>query len=185
MKKILLALDGSDESLHALDTAIELSLAFSSELFLLCVATLESLPESLRGVAELKLSELSAADPRWPGMANVPLWLHEAVDVIKNQGTHQRVIDELAVQILEKAYVRANAAGVKSVKMETGSGDPAREIVSRSRSLNSDLVIVAPWHDEAGRSQGGVAGAVARDCSCNCLIARPSSAQPRQDRLTV
>ncbi len=51
IEKILVAIDGSDESLEALDAGIGLAKNNGAALVVLCVASLDSFPDDLRGIA--------------------------------------------------------------------------------------------------------------------------------------
>jgi len=180
--RVLVAIDGSDESLDALDVTLKVCRAFSAELVLMCVASLNSLPSALRSLAELKASALGQEDRRWPNLAGLPLWVAESLQVIKTQGSHRRVVDELAAQILEKAKVKAESAGMENIRLELVSGSPAEEIVRCCKSLNVDLVVVAPRHFEAGSpADYSVANAVAQLSPCTCLIVKPGGTNLGED----
>ncbi|MDJ0890504.1 MAG: universal stress protein [Gammaproteobacteria bacterium] len=51
IEKILVAIDGSDESLDPLDAGIRLTKANAAALVVVCVASLDSFPDDLRGIA--------------------------------------------------------------------------------------------------------------------------------------
>jgi nucleotide-binding universal stress UspA family protein len=174
--RVLVAIDGSDESLAALDMSMKVCRDYSAELVLMCVADLESLPSALRGLAGLEASRLGPQDQRWPNLGGLPLWIAESLEVIKNQGSHRRVVDELSAQILQKAKVKAESAGIEHIRLEQGSGSPAEEIVRCCESLHVDLVVVAPRHFEAGSPPDySVANAVAQSSPCSCLMVKPGT----------
>jgi nucleotide-binding universal stress UspA family protein len=174
-RRILVAIDGSDESLAALDMSLKVCRDYSAELVLMCVANLESFPSALRGLAGLETSALGPQDQRWLSLGRLPLWITEALEVVKTQGTHRRVVDELSAQILEKAKAKAKSAGIGSIRLEQGSGSPAEEIVRCCKSLNVDLVVVAPRHFEAGNPPDySVANSVAQLSPCSCLTVKPA-----------
>jgi nucleotide-binding universal stress UspA family protein len=180
--RVLVAIDGSDESLAALDMSMKLCRDYSAELVLICVANLDSFPSALRGLAGLKVSVLGPEDQRWPSLGRLPLWITEALEVIKTQGSHRRVVDELSAQILEKAKIKAESAGIGNIRLEQGSGSPAEEIVRCCQSLNVDLVVVAPRHFEAGSPPDySVANAVAQSSPCSCLTVKPAGTNPGEN----
>jgi len=180
--KILLAIDGSDESLDALDVSLNMCRDHSAELVLMCVASLDSLPSTLKSLAGLECSVLTLQDQRLPHLSHLPLWIAEALEVIRTQGSHRRIVDELASQILEKAKIKAETAGIENIRLEHGSGSPAEEIVRCCKSLNVDLVVVAPRHFEAGSPPDhSVANAVAQSSPCSCLIVKPASTNLGED----
>ena len=68
------------------------------------------------------------------------------------------------------------------IRLEQGSGSPAEEIVRRCKSLNVDLVVVAPRHFEAGSPPDySVANAVAQLSPCSCLTVKPAGANLGED----
>jgi nucleotide-binding universal stress UspA family protein len=173
--RVLVAIDGSDESFTALDMSIRVCRDYSAELVLMCVADLDSLPNALRGLAGLKASELDTQDQRWPNLAGLPLWIAESLEVIRTQGSHRRVVDELTAQILEKAKTRAESAGIDHIRLEQSSGSPTEEIVRCCKSLSIDLVVVAPRHFEPeSLPDYSVANAVAQMSPCSCLLVKPA-----------
>lgn len=181
-EKVLLAIDGSDESLDALDVSLRICKDHSAELVLMCVASLDSFPSTLQSLAVLEGSVLSPQDQRWPNLPHLPLWIAEALEVIRTQGSHRRIVDELAVQILEKAKIKAEAAGIENIRLEHGSGSPAEAIVRCCKSLNVDLVVVAPRQFEAGSPPDhSVANAVAQSSPCSCLIVKPAGKELDKD----
>jgi nucleotide-binding universal stress UspA family protein len=172
-RKVLVAIDGSEESLAALDMSMKVCRDYSAELVLVCVAHLDSFPSALRGLAGLEAAALGPQDQRWLGLGRLPLWIAESLEVIKTQGSHRRVVDELSAQILQKAKVKAESAGIGSIRLEQASGSPAEEIVRCCKSLHVDLVVVAPRHFESGSPPDySVANAVAQMSPCSCLTVK-------------
>ena len=171
VRKVLVAVDGSEESMEALDAAIEIGRDRSSELFLLCVARLESFPDSIRAIAELRLSDLDTDDRRWPNLTGVPLWMSDAMAAIRTQGSHQKVIDELASQILSRAKGRAESAGIVCKELSHDSGDPTAQILGKCEVHGIDLVVLAPHHEASDGSPGdSVTLDVVRKSPCSCLV---------------
>jgi len=171
IRKILVALDGSEESMEALGGAIDIARENGSELFLLCVARLESFPDSIRAIAELKLSDLDKNDQRWPNLTGVPLWMSDAMATIRTQGSHQRIIDELASQILSRAKGRAESAGIGCYELSHDSGDPTTQILAKCEVLGIDLVVLAPHHKASdGSPDDSVTSDVVRKSPCSCLV---------------
>ena len=181
-RRVLVAIDGSDESLAALDMSLKVCRDYSAELVLMCVANLDSFPSALRSLAGLETSALDPQDQRWQSLGRLPLWITEALEVIKTQGSHRAVVDELSAQILEKAKVKAESAGIANIRLEQGSGSPAEEIVRCCKSLNVDLVVVAPRHFEGGSPPDySVANAVAELSPCSCLTVKLAGTNRGED----
>ncbi len=146
LEKVLVAIDGSDTALEALDIGIEISNTYDAALSILCVASLDSFPDDLRGIAADEVAHADRKNPKWPNLARLPSWVVSALETIESQGTSYRVLDAMVAQILEKAQARAREAGVGNVSLVADSGEPAPRIVSQAKALGVDLVIVGPRH---------------------------------------
>ena len=173
LEKVLVAIDGSDTALEALDIGIEISNTYNAVLIILCVASLDSFPDDLRGIAADKVAHADRQNPNWPSLARLPSWVASALEAIESQGTSYRVLDELVAQVLEKAQARSHEAGVKNVSPVADSGEPTPRIVSQATTLGVDLVIVGARHfGPNGIEPLSVANAVARELPCSCLVYR-------------
>ncbi len=114
INKLLVALDGSNHSLKAVDTAAEIAAALKAEVILLYVVKAYELPEGLREYAELE-------------------------HVV---GTDIEVLKKVAGDLVSNAEIRAREKGVDDVAGEVEEGPVARTIVARAQHLDVVMIVV-------------------------------------------
>lgn len=85
---------------------------------------------------------------------NAELWIVNIVDHLRLTGTQidalsegehatrQELLSSLSAQLLEQAKACAEARGVKNVRLEQRSGDPASELVEVGREIGASLLVV-------------------------------------------
>ncbi|MBI3515750.1 MAG: universal stress protein [Proteobacteria bacterium] len=133
MKRILAAVDGSDQSLKAVDFAADLAAKYGADLGLIAVVAEVSIGDP--GLAEYARAEHLRA----PG-AQLPL--------------------AAADNILRRARDRAAVAGAARISVEAAVGDPATQIVAATKDRGTDLVVVGSRGH--GRLVGLLLGSVAQ-----------------------
>jgi nucleotide-binding universal stress UspA family protein len=115
IKNILVAVDGSEHSLKAVDYAIDIALKYDCEMYLLHVVTKVEIPEELLRYADVEKIE----DP--------PEYLY-----LKGIGD----------RILKKSEKTAKEKGVKEVRTVIKKGNPADKITEFARENNIDWVFM-------------------------------------------
>ena len=78
--------DGSDESVKALDAGIGLAKYNGAALVVLCVASLGSFPDDLRGIAADEVAHADRQNPKWPNLSRLPSWVASALGLIESLG---------------------------------------------------------------------------------------------------
>lgn len=146
-EKILVAVDGSEPALRAVDTAAGLAQKFGSEL--LVVTVLESLqvtPETREFAESEHLNEPPAA------LAN-------------------RFIGE---PLASQAARRAAKKGVKKVSQLVEDGDPAQQILRVAQALSVDLIVLGSrgLGTIRGLFMGSVSHKVMNLSECPCMIVK-------------
>lgn len=115
INKMLVALDGSNHSLKAVDYACTIAAALKARIILLYVLKPQELPEGLREYAELE---------------------HVAgrldIDILK----------KVAGDLVSNAEKRARDKGVDDIVKEVEEGPIARTIVARAKHHGADMIIV-------------------------------------------
>ena len=147
MKRILVAVDGSDPSLRAVDLAADLAAKYQAELLLVHVMPEQApLDPTLR---ELARSEGSAGSP---------------FEVFRAFGS----------KALSDAQTRANDAGASRVTPEIASGDPGAVILASARDRSIDLVVLGRRGrgQLSALLLGSVSQRVANRAPCPVLIVR-------------
>ncbi len=115
IKKILVAVDGSEHSLKAVDYAIDVALKYESEMYLLHVVDKVEIPEEIRKYASVEKIE----DP--------PEYL---------------IFNEIGNRILKKLEEKAKMSGVKEVHAIIQEGDAAENITAFARDNDVDWIFL-------------------------------------------
>ena len=143
-KNILVAVDGSDASTHALESAAELTAQSGGELHILHV------------VREMQV-------PLNPG-------LMEAYEEMERH--RHDILNSAGEQLINQAKRSVEAKGIAEVKTDIGSGDPATAIVDYAARNKIDLIVLG--NRGLGKVEGMLMGSVSRKVSnttkTNCLI---------------
>jgi nucleotide-binding universal stress UspA family protein len=147
MKKILVAVDGSESSQRAVALAADLAARYGGELVLMNVMA--------EGTA---LDGELLAFARSEGLGEAPL----------------AVMRALGTKAIADGLARAGAAGAQRVTSEISAGDPADTILAAARGRSFDLIVVG--HRGRGQLAGLLLGSVsqklANEAPCPVLIAR-------------
>jgi nucleotide-binding universal stress UspA family protein len=143
---ILCAVDGSELSLRAATAASELAAKLNAKLTFLTVAKELKVSEEVRRYLEL---EQLAGEPQY-------------------------VLDQMTESVLEQAKDAALRAGLKSVKAEVKTGNPARTIVHYAERIGADTIVLGSrgYGDIEGTLLGSVSHKVLSLAKCTCMTVR-------------
>ncbi len=136
IKKILVPIDGSENSDRAVSFAAELAVPLGATITLLHV--LDRLPA--REQLKHYLETLEAAA------------VQDDAEIESVRNTLSKSGEDAAVSLLETATRRAKAAGVTKVTTAVEDGDPAKEILKSIESRQFDIVVMGR------RGLGGLKG---------------------------
>ena len=146
LKKILVAVDGSQPSLRALDLASEIAEKFDAGLVMIYVIRDMQLPEAMREMAEVELV----------------------------RETRLTTMKKIAEEILGEAAARARARGATKVEAEIRPGDPAGAVLRYAAEEAVDLIVMGSRG--LGQVEGMLLGSVSRKVSnlakVGCLTVR-------------
>lgn len=142
--KILVAVDGSQAALKAVDSAVELQKKFDSDLLILCVYRHHS-------QLEASMSMVRPEDPPRP------------VD---------QSMEEHASEVTKHAKEHAAAAGAKNVRGFVKAGHPSRTIVKLAKDRKADLIVIGSRGvgDIEGFLLGSVSHKVTSLAPCPVLV---------------
>ncbi|MEM7225920.1 MAG: universal stress protein [Pseudomonadota bacterium] len=145
-QNILVAVDGSDASVRAIDTAIELSKQFGAKLHMVHV------------VREMQ----------------VPSNIGRLEDVEKLQRHRHEALTAVGEQIVNQAKRKAQSSGVKEVEGDIATGDPANAIVKYAEKNKDDLIIMGSrgLGQVEGMLMGSVSRKVANTAKAACMVVR-------------
>ncbi len=143
MRKFILATDGSEGALRALDFAVRLAVALDAELSLVNVT-------ADMGLSHDELREFSRTE-------NVSL---------------AEVLDAQAQQVLERTKARALELGARRLRTEAASGDAAEMILAIAAREGADAIIVGKrgWGPLRGMLLGSVSQKLASLARCPVIV---------------
>ena len=112
--KLLVALDGSNHSLKAVDFASEIAASLKAKVIILYVVKTYELPEGIREYADLE---------------HIP-------------GTNLEIVKKVAGDLVSNTEKRVREKGVGDVVGEVEEGPVARTIVARAKHHDADMIVV-------------------------------------------
>jgi len=146
LKKILVAIDGSQPSQRALDMGAQIAEKFDAVLVLIYVIRDMQLPDSLRQMAEVELV----------------------------QESRLTTLQKIGQTILAEAATRAKKQGAKEVRSEVRPGDPAGAILRYAAENGVDIIVMGSRG--LGEMESFLLGSVSRKVSnlakVGCLTVR-------------
>ncbi len=169
-KSIVVAVDGSDQALKAVQTGAELAAQMNAGLGLVYVVDSYhmEIPEDLRRVSEVE--HIISPMPTTPySLSDASANLFKSVN--EASAVSQRSIYQLAEYIIKQAKQDAKNAGAKDIETSIEIGDPAERIVAFAKQHNADLIVVG----RRGFSQlkslllGSTSHKVTLLAECSCL----------------
>ena len=146
LKKILVAIDGSQPSQRALDMGAQIAEKFDAVLVLIYVIRDMQLPDSLRQMAEVELV----------------------------QESRLTTLQKIGQTILAEAATRAKKQGAKNVRNEVRPGDPAGAILRYVAENGVDLIVMGSrgLGDVESMLLGSVSRKVSNLAKVGCLTVR-------------
>jgi nucleotide-binding universal stress UspA family protein len=176
IKRVLVALDGSDHATRAVDLACEMASRFDAELIAVHVISDEPISQAERRMAEAEFEPEVAPDfdaaPPPEVLANANLRSQRlAEQAAEAQG---RIRWAVGKRLMSEARARAKVKGVHSVRTITRAGDPAKEILSVAGEEQADLIVMGRRGigDLAGLLLGSVSRKVTQRAGCACLTVK-------------
>ena len=146
IKKILIAVDGSNHSLKCAEFGAEVANGVGAEVLLYHVVKPYRLPDALREFAKAEHMATIDAD-------------------LLNKG---------AQHLLARTRDVTRKAGLKDVKIEAEEGPIARSIVARAKSFKADMIVIGSrgMGDVEGMLRGGVSSRVETLAKCPVLVVK-------------
>ncbi len=114
INKLLVAVDGSNHSLKAVDYACTIAASLKAKVVLLYVLKPQELPEGLRDYANLE---------------HIP-------------GLDMDILKKVAGDLVSNAEKRARDKGVDDIVGEVEEGPVARTIIARAKHYDADMIVV-------------------------------------------
>lgn len=152
MKRILVAVDGSEISMRAVERAAELAAKFHAELIIVDVVEHGELPDFAS--MDVKLDKMRRGQRRSADMA--------------------QLAESFARTTLKQAGTVAEAHGGQSLRSEIRFGDAAEEILQLQKETQADAIVIGSrGHGRlAGMLLGSVSQKIASLAPCAVIIVR-------------
>jgi nucleotide-binding universal stress UspA family protein len=150
IKKILVAIDGSEHAWKALDLAADMAKQHGAQLIVLHVVPYEPTSEALRAFAEAEHMPVEEEEGRY----------HFA----RTLGDH----------LTRSAEARARAKGLSDVVGRTAEGKPADQILEVTGSEDVDMIFMGSrgLSDARALFLGSVSHKVANHAACTCVTVK-------------
>jgi len=140
--KILLAVDGSQNALRAVDLAAELASKLKADLSIVHVMMHGRPSKELVHMAEIEHLVKEAHAVVSPSTAYVPRSYPELLGGDATDNRTARIISVLGEQIVARAKSRCADLGVKNIKTSVHAGDYADEILTAAKAFRADMIVI-------------------------------------------
>ena len=175
MKRILVAVDGSDHARRAIELAADIAQKYGAELILVHVINDKPLSDSARHLADVEFADVLAKQ-KWVNPEPVAGDSYQALGTfLKEQDSRVNAIKELLGQkILDAARDEARSHGAKQVTVVVKNGDPARAILEAGNECDANLIVMGSrgLSDFKSLMLGSVSHKVANTAPVNVITVR-------------
>lgn len=176
IKRILVALDGSEHANRALELAAAIASRFDAELVAMHAVVDKPLSDDERHMAEVEFQDEIARDfeiaPLLEARGDLGLARRRVTE--QAAAADRRFRRALGERLTGDATRHAYAQGVRNVRALVREGDPATVILSAAREESVDLVALGRrgLGDLAGLLLGSVSHKVSHLAECACLTVK-------------
>jgi nucleotide-binding universal stress UspA family protein len=144
IKRILVALDGSDHANKALDLACEVASKFGAELIAVHVIADKPLSDAERRMADVEFQSEGAKDfnvmPLMGAAGDTRLQSQRLVEQAAETG--RRFRRALGERLLDDAAKRAKENALQKVRSVLREGDPATTILDAAKQEHADIIVM-------------------------------------------
>ena len=173
-KHILVATDGSDHALAALDVACDLARQQECALSIVHVIEPGPIPAPYREFLESEHLMPKRGESGTPTMAGVPVWFREAAAGAELSADAAAAKDAIGAQILSYGENRVRASGLQTVATLERHGKPSDEILNAATEVDADVVVMGTrgLGKVAQLVTGSVSSTVVHSTSCRCVLVK-------------
>ena len=154
MRKILVAVDGSDHASRALELSCDLAKAHGSQVLVIHATNTQPLSADERRLAEVEYEQqlTQAAREKNPGhKSGVSSVSQPDMSMQHHVEMDQRIRSIIGEKLLEHALARLRSCGVDNAECILRTGDPADMILEVAKSHGADTIVIG------NRGRGSVA----------------------------
>ena len=174
ISNILVATDGSDTAVRAVDEAADLAAKLGVPLTVGHVLQHGAQAEELNRMAEAEHLVRHAADETGAHFANVPSHMDALFTGTLSGADKQRTIAIIGEELASRAARRAKEAGAQDVSTRVVNGDYDEGILEMAKEVGADTIVIG--HRGLGRLrqmfQGSVSQKVNQQADCTVITVR-------------
>lgn len=168
IENILVAVDGSQHSVKAVELASDLAAKYDADMTLLHVLLRGHMPEGLKKAMEIEVGK--------PKSKVDPVYLPNSI-LARNQKVTQLTLEELnyiGKYVLGSVAAICRDKGVSKVDMRVEEGDPAKVILQTAAEAPADMIVMGNrgLSDFQGVLFGSVSHKVSQLAKCTCVTVR-------------
>lgn len=177
IKKILVAVDGSDHAAKAIAFGADIAAKYDAELLLVHVLLRQELPRDLQRIAEVEHLAAGGGRPA-PAAAEVGLPVADLGSYLNLADGHVTMtvdlLSELGEKILENAEEAAREHGATKIAKRIEDGKPVDRILSLAKSEAADLIVTGArgLSDVKALILGSVSHKLAQMSPVTCVTVR-------------
>lgn len=150
-KTIVVATDGSEQSITAVETAADIAEKYSAALIIVSVVEPGPMPRQVR--EKLKAQHKHEGGPSHPLIANVPSWMDTAIETVqRSTGQGHALMETITNEALSNARSRASSITNAEIETVIEYGDPAETILDLAHGRDAELIVTGR------RGLGGLRG---------------------------
>jgi len=174
IRQILVATDGSDAALRAVDIAANMAKAFETKLTVLHVLLHGSRSEDANRLAQAEHLVRHVSQTTMPDLENVPGSMTDLFRAARNNDEMSRIVAELGERIAQQAVQRARGLGARDVDARVEMGDYAQVILKTAEDTGSDAIVMGSrgLGGLRGLLVGSVSNKVAHHAPCSVFTVR-------------
>lgn len=172
-KTILVAVDGSDHALKAVELASDIAAKYDARMVLLHVLLPDSEPEELLRLAEIEgLSTEARSELK--RIESMPRLMASAGVGFVQLPVPRHLLEDIGRHIQESSKRAAERKGVKKISLAMETGDPAKRILESAKREDADLIVVGSrgLSDLKGLFLGSVSHKVSQHATCTCITVK-------------
>lgn len=170
-RTILVAIDGSEASNRAIDTAAGVATRFGADVHTVHVMMKGRIPENFVKMAEVEglLDGGGRAD-----RPDAPLPAGMTPTLQRSGGNAGRLAQVLGEHLLDRADSRLRKAGIKGGQRHFVDGDTAEQILKVARTVDADLIVMGTrgLSELKGLMLGSVSHKILQLAGCPCLTVK-------------
>jgi len=173
-KQIVVATDGSDHAVKALDMAADLAAQSDGVLTIVHVLMHGQPPEELNRMAEIEHLIPHAARTAMPTLEHVPATMMDMFQASTEIEQARQVVEAIGEKLVEDAAEQARRRGAKQVQTRIEIGDYAETILAVAKDVGADMIVLGNrgLGDLKGLLMGSVSHKVGQLAECTIVTVK-------------